>query len=294
MISVSYTHLDVYKRQLQDVFPDSLVGAGITKENSMIYKIGRVIEDFTYKNADRIIVISNDIRDNIIRKGVSEEKIIVVPNWIDADCVHPIMKEDNYLYNKYGIHRDCFNVVYAGNLGYAQNIVVIIKAAKLLIDKEDIQFIVFGKGAQEEEYKRIANSLTNIHFFPMQPYSEVSYVYSLGDASIVSCKKGFGGSAMPSKTWSIMAAGTPVLASFDNGTEMERIIKEEKTGLFSNADDHEELAANILKLYSDSILKEKCGRNARRYVANHLNRTVCTRMYINTIMETMKCQKLVL
>ena len=271
---------------LQDVFPDSLVGAGMTKENSFINRIGRRIEDYTYKNADRIIVISNDIKQNIINKGVPEEKIVVVPNWIDSEMIHPIEKEDNYLFDKYHIPKDKFTVVYAGNLGYAQNIEVIIKSAEMLKEYQNIQFVIFGKGAQEDEYKEMAAGLDNVYFFPIQPYSEVSYVYSVGDVSVVPCKKGFGGSAMPSKTWSIMATGTPVLASFDPGTEMEKIIKTEEMGLFSDADDALGLSDNILKLYTDKGLREKLGKNARTYVKKELNRRVCTQKYIDTIMET--------
>ena len=271
---------------LQDVFPDSLVGAGMTKENTFIYRVGRRIEDYTYKNADRIIVISNDIKQNIINKGVPEEKIVVVPNWIDSEMIHPIEKEDNYLFDKYHIPKDKFTVVYAGNLGYAQNIEVIIKSAEMLKEYQNIQFVIFGKGAQEDEYKEMAAGLDNVYFFPIQPYSEVSYVYSVGDVSVVPCKKGFGGSAMPSKTWSIMATGIPVLASFDPGTEMEKIIKTEEMGLFSDADDALGLSDNILKLYTDKGLREKLGKNARTYVKKELNRRVCTQKYIDTIMET--------
>ena len=276
---------------LQDVFPDSLVGAGMTTENSIVYKVGRKIEDFTYRNADKIIVISEDIKNNIIHKGVPAEKIEIVPNWIDTRIVHPVKKEENYLFEKFDIPRDRFTVVYAGNLGYAQNIEVIIKAAEVLKQNREIQFVIFGKGAQEEEYKKKAEGLDNIKFFPIQPYSEVSYVYSLADASIVPCKKGFGGSAMPSKTWSIMATGTPVLASFDSGTEMERIVRNESVGLFSEADDYEALSINITTIYEDRALKDNFGKNARSYVERKLNRKVCTQKYIETITETIKCQK---
>lgn len=271
---------------LQDVFPDSLVGAGMTTENSLIYRIGRRIEDYTYRNADRIIVISNDIKENIIKKGVPVEKIMVIPNWVDSKMVHPIPKKDNHLYEKYGISKNKFTVVYAGNLGLAQNIDVIINTADLLKGNTNIQFVIFGKGAQENEYKAMAEGLDNMSFFPIQPYSDVSYVYSLGDVSIVSCKKGFGGSAMPSKTWSIMATGTPVLASFDSGTELESIISAEKVGLFSESDDYMSLAENILKIYEDEDLKYQLGKNARTYVECNLNRKVCTQKYVNTIMET--------
>ena len=83
-----------------------------------------------------------------------------------------------------------------------------------------------------------------------------------------------------------MATGTPVLASFDNGTEMESMIRKEKVGLFSDSDDFKGLADNILKLYTDGDLKVKFGINARAYVESNLNRRACTQKYIDTIMET--------
>ena len=224
-------------------------------------------------------------------KGVPENKIVVIPNWIDSEIVHPIKRMENHLYKKFDISNDKFTIVYAGNLGYAQNIEVIIKAAEILRDNSNIQFVVFGKGSQEKEYKEMAALLDNFFFFPIQPYSDVSYVYSLGDVSIVPCKKGFGGSAMPSKTWSIMATGTPVLASFDSDTELETLIKEENVGLFSDVDDYKGLSDNIMKLYENKELRENLGRNARAYVVKNLNRKVCTQKYIDVIMEILKCQK---
>lgn len=72
---------------LQDIFPDSLVGTGLAKKGGLLWKIGRVIEDFTYKHADKIIVISEDFKKNIMAKGVPEDKIVVVYNWVDQNAV---------------------------------------------------------------------------------------------------------------------------------------------------------------------------------------------------------------
>ena len=74
---------------LQDIFPDSLINGGITSEGSLIWKIGRRMENFTYKNADAIIVISDDFKANIMAKGVPEEKIVVVPNWVNTKKLSP-------------------------------------------------------------------------------------------------------------------------------------------------------------------------------------------------------------
>src|SRR3712207_2163570 len=82
---------------LQDIFPDSLFNNGLANKGGMLCKIGRVIEDFTYKHADKIIVISEDFKKNIMAKGVPEEKIVVVYNWVDQNAVVDVPREDNKL-----------------------------------------------------------------------------------------------------------------------------------------------------------------------------------------------------
>ena len=207
---------------LQDVFPDSLISAGLTVEGSFLWKIGRKIEDYTYRSADKIIVISEDFKKNIIKKGVQEDKIEVIYNWIDEESIVPIPRENNLLFDEFNLDKSKFYITYAGNLGNAQNIDIIIEAANKLKKYKDIMFIFFGKGCCEEECKKKVKKydLKNVMFLPFQPSEKASQVYSLGNASIVSCKKGFGMSAMPSKTWSIMSAGTAIIANFDKNTEL--------------------------------------------------------------------------
>lgn len=278
---------------LQDIFPDSLVNTGITVQGSSLWEIGRKIENFTYKNADKIVVISEDFKSNIMTKGVPEEKIEVVYNWVEADLVVPIIKEDNILYKRYNLEPSVFYVVYAGNLGYAQNIGVILEAAQLLQEKTDIKFLIFGKGSQEKECKQTAMDygLKNVQFLPLQPYEEVSHVYSLGDVSIISCKEGFGGSAMPSKTWSIMSAGTAVLANFDEGTDMQQIIETNNVGLFTKAGDAEGLKKAVLKLHANRELCKAIGKNGREFIVNNLTRAVGVKKYMDVI-ESVKGGKI--
>jgi glycosyltransferase involved in cell wall biosynthesis len=187
---------------LQDIFPDSLVSTGLTKKGSFLWKIGRIIEDFTYRNADKIVVISEDFKKNIMAKGVPEDKITVIYNWVEEDKVFPVSRDENKLFNELGLEKFLFYVVYAGNLGYAQNIRVLIDAASLLSDYKDVQFVIFGQKNKINEYNEIINrlNLNNVKLFHLQDYSRVSSVYSLGDIDIVSCKAGFGGVGVPSKT----------------------------------------------------------------------------------------------
>ena len=275
---------------LQDIFPDSLAGTGLAKRDGLLWKIGRVVENITYRNADKIIVISDDFKKNIMAKGVPEEKIVVVYNWVDENAVVPVAKEDNPLYDELGINREKFSVVYAGNFGHAQNIDVTIAAAERLKDVEDIQFLMFGTGGLVEDYKKIAQEkgLKNMFFFPLQPVEKVSQVYSLGDLGIVACKKGLGKGAFPSKTWSIMSAGTPVIANYDEDTDLERLVKENGLGVFSAADDSEQMAQRIMDMYNNRELCAEYGRNARQYILDNVSKEKSTQKYVDVIKEVVE------
>lgn len=270
---------------LQDIFPDSLVTSGICRENSFLMKIGHAMENFTYRNADHIITITDDMKANIMKKGVPEDKISVVRNWIDTDKVKHISREDNLLFDELKLPRDGFYVVYAGNLGKVQGVDVILKTASLMKNNRDIKFVIFGNGSEEENLKKIVNDkhLDNVLMLPLQPIERASEVYSMADVSIISCTPGTGGSGMPSKTWTIMAAGVPIIASFDMPSEMERTIEEAECGFCTRAGDENELTEKIIRVFGDSRLKKCLGQNARRYAEKNVSKAEAVEKYIKLI-----------
>lgn len=274
---------------LQDIFPDTLVGAGLAKKGGLLWKIGRKIENYTYSNADKIIVISEDFKRNIMAKGVPEDKIEIVYNWVDEKTVMPVDKDKNPLFEEFGLSREKFTVVYAGNLGNAQNLLIMLDAAARL---SDVQFAIFGTGGLEKEIKGIRGkkNLQNLFVNPLQPYERVSYVYSLGDACVVSCKGGLGGSALPSKTWTIMSCGRPVLASFDEG-ELKDTIEKNHCGVFTHAENVDEFVKAIVELKGD---KEKCqlmGANARSFILANLTKDAGTMKYVSIIRSLVNSQE---
>lgn len=271
---------------LQDIFPDSLVGTGLAKKGGLLWKIGRVIENFTYRNADKIIVISEDFKKNIMEKGVPEEKIVVVYNWVDQNAVVPIEKNDNPLFEEFGLSRERFHVVYAGNLGNAQNIHIIVDAAARLRHNENVDFVVFGSGGIENEIRNLIETegLNNLRLLPLQPVERVKYVYSLGDVCLVCCKEGLGGSAMPSKTWSILSCGRPVLANFDEG-ELQMILTKNELGVFTKAGDLDGFVKAIEGLASEPQKCEAMGARGRQFVMDNLTREVGTQKYVDVIKE---------
>lgn len=274
---------------LQDIFPDSLAGTGLAKKGGILWKIGRGIENFTYRNADKIIVISEDFKKNIMAKGVPEDKIVVVYNWVDETAVVHVPREENKLFSKYGLDPNKFYITYNGNIGLTQNMDMLLEVAKALEANEDIQFVLVGNGAYLEQVEQIIKdrNITNVHLLPFQPYEDISHVFSLGDVSLVISKPGVGANSVPSKTWSIMSASRPVLANFDEN-ELKTIIADNNCGIFTKAGDKVAFTDAILKLYNNKGLCKEMGKNGRQFVMNNLTKAVGTQKYVDVIKSVTK------
>lgn len=269
---------------LQDIFPDSLAGTGLAKKDGLLWKIGRVIENFTYRNADKIIVISEDFKRNIMEKGVPEEKIVVVYNWVDEEAVKHVPREENKLFDMYGLDRKKFYVTYSGNIGLTQNMDMLLEVAKELEEDPNIQFVLIGEGAYKKRVEEIIaeKNIGNVTLLPFQPYEDISHVFSLGDAGLVISKPGVGENSVPSKTWSILSASRPVLANFDEN-ELKSIVAENQCGIFTKAGDKEAFKQAILDLYHDREHCEQLGRNGREFILKNLTRAVGTQKYVDVI-----------
>ncbi len=270
---------------LQDIFPDSLVHTGMTKKGSLLWKIGRVVENITYRAADKIIVISEDFKKNIMEKGVPEEKIELVYNWVNENQVVNVDRKDNILFAKYNLDRDKFYVCYSGNVGYTQNMDMLVRVAKSLEDNKDIGFVIIGEGAYKSKLEELVkeNNLNNVTLLPFQDYSDISHVFSIGDVGLIISKKGVGTNSVPSKTWSIMSASRPVLASFDKGSELDRIITENNLGVCVEADDADALKNSILELCSKKEELQKMGENGRAFILKNLTTEIGTSKVINVL-----------
>lgn len=268
--------------ELQDIFPDSLVNAGLAKEGGLLWKIGRKIEDYTYRRADRIIVISEGFKKNLLAKGVPEEKIAIISNWADTESVEPISKEKNKLYDEFKLPRDKFLAVYAGNFGETQGVGVILESAKILSDKP-IFFVLFGSGAKYEKICKEAEALSNVRVLPLLPKERLSEVYSLGDVGFITCKKGVGKAGLPSKTWNLLACNTPIIASFDVESDLADTLRAAGCGQIVEPENPQALA-NALLLAMEKNEKPTC--STRDFVKATVSKEICVGKYVDTVRKT--------
>ena len=267
----------VYK--LDDIFPDSLVQAGITYEGSLVWKIGRVIENYIYSNVGTIIVNNEGMRKNLLNKNVPESKIKVVNNWIDFSTVKPINKDKNMLFEELDIPRDKYIVLYAGNVGEAQGAEIIIDVAGKLQHEEGIRFVVFGGGTKYQAFRDKAKEFSNMQVFNLMPLERVAEVYSLADIALVTCKPGFGSIGLPSKTWSIMACNKSIIASYDLDSDLASAIEKCNAGMTVEPGDSNALARSILKSYKNKQPNE----NIREQAMAIASKEMCTNEFLRII-----------
>lgn len=205
---------------VQDVFPDVAVELGVLRGRAPI-AAASALERWTYARADAVTVLSEGMRANLATK-TDPARLHVIPNFTDVGSITPQPRDNSYRHDL-GLG-DQTVVMYAGNVGMSQSVELLIDAARAFVERDDVVFVVNGGGSGLDALRRRAQGLPNVRFAPMQPESRLPEVLAAADLHVVPLKRGLARSSVPSKIYSILAAGRPVLASVDAGSEIERIV----------------------------------------------------------------------
>ena len=269
-----------YIYNVQDINPDVLIKLGILKNPIGIF-LSRWLEQIVYRGAKHITVLSDGFRENLMKKGVSPEKISVISNFIDADFVHPLPRENQFR-DRYNL-RDKFLVIYAGNLGHSQNLEDLLIAAKMMQSKgvDIVQFVIVGNGSRECILKTASKTLNlqNVLFVPFQPRELVPSIFAAADISFITLKMGIALNSMPSKLYTIMASCRPVIAAVDIGSDIWKLVKEAFCGINVPPETPQAIYEAILHLYRHPELCATFGDNGRHYVARHFTREIIGEKY---------------
>ena len=156
--------------------------------------------------------------------------------------------------------------MYARNLGHSQSLNLSVEAARHHQDREDVAYVINGGGVVASELVEQAQSLPNLFVTGFQPIARLPEVLASADVHVVLLKKGLGISSLPSKLYSIFAAGRPVIASIDSGTEVSKIISENRAGITVEPEEFKEFIEAIEKLIDNPNEREEMGAAGRRWV----------------------------
>ena len=248
---------------VQDVYPDVAVELGALKNKQLIAG-AHALERSCYRSADAVTVLSEELKSNVVTKLGSEDKVRIIPNFVDTGSIRPMERENSYR-REFGLEGKTV-VMYAGNIGLSQSLELAIEAAGALAYEEDLVFVINGQGARRDDLERLARGLTNVRFIDLQPPDRLPEVLAAADIHLVPLKRGLARSSVPSKTYSILAAGRPLIASVDHGSEVARIVDRAGAGISVPPDDAEALTKAIRSLLDSPDTARQMGESGRAFV----------------------------
>lgn len=267
---------------VQDIFPDVAVELGVLR-NERVIKAARSLEQFVYRRADAVTVLSQDLADNVGRKlgapaGCPPSKVRVIPNFVDTSFVKVTDRENGYR-QEYGLSGRTV-VMYAGNIGLSQSLDLVIHAAQELAQSHpEVTFVINGGGSAKADLEASAAGLDNVRFVGLQPKERLPEVLAAADLHLIPLRKGLARSSVPSKMYSILAAGRPVLAAVDEGTEVARTIERAGAGLAVPPDDPSAFTAGLVGLLANRDRLITQGEAGRRFVEGWASPAAIGRAY---------------
>jgi colanic acid biosynthesis glycosyl transferase WcaI len=247
----------------QDIFPEvaSLLEDFRSRSvNAILEWLNRLL----VRRAARIIALGDTMAARLVHgKGADPAKVTVIHNWADIAAIVPSSKK-NAFSAQYGLDQR-FVVMHAGNVGLGQNLDVVVDAAALLQDRDDIVVLFIGDGNRKPALEAAVRErgLKNVRFLPFQPREQLRWTYASSDVCLVSLKPGLSGYIVPSKVYPILAAGRPFIAAVDAVSEAASLTERHRCGIVVPTDNPRALADAIVGLADQPQLREAMGARAR-------------------------------
>lgn len=278
-----------YTLLIHDNYPEILIAAGKAEKDSYFVKFLNRANGWLYRRAKKIIVVGRDMKQLIERKispqnGTVKIPVKVIQNWAELEQVEPRPRLENPLLEELKV-KDKFVFLYAGNMGYPNDLESFIDCAEKLKTDDRFHFIFLGTGVKRKwlEKEVLEKKLENVSLLNPRPRSEQKIFLNACDVAIVSLVKKMWGVSMPSRTYNILAAGKPILALTEENSEVAKVIEEDKVGWIVPPNEPEKLLEMIYRIYEErSGLKEK-HEAARNSAIKNYSLSAALNKYKNTL-----------
>lgn len=262
----------------EDVFPEVAVELK-RLENPLVIGLLRRLIGFYLRRADRVVAIGETMRRRLIAKGAREDRIHVIPNWVDTARLEPA-PHDNEWAREQGLAGK-FVVMHSGNVGHAQNLDAFVRATTFLRDLDDLVVPIIGGGARRDELMRLAHVLDadKVRFLPYQPRETLSLSLSAADVHVVGLARGLSGYVVPSRLYGILGVGRPVIVAAENESETAQLVRAVGCGLVVPPGRPDLLAGAIRDMHDGTHDLAEMGRLGREYVMAEADRSVAVARY---------------
>jgi colanic acid biosynthesis glycosyl transferase WcaI len=274
---------------MQDLWPESLIHADSVSKNKLIIKIATLYLNRMYNWVDKIVVLSNGFKEVLFMRGVSLDKIEVIYNW--AYDTMPIADSNIHPSHDYIFKSNCFNIVFAGNIGEGQGLESILEAAEICSQRNlSVRFIFIGDGIKKNDivYLATTKKIQNVFFIPRQPLNEIDNYLLRADALIVHLKKlEYFKYTIPSKIQSYLKIGKPLILGVEG--DAARVVNEANCGIVFEPGNPMSLYKSIE--YILNLDKEKLfalGENGRNYYNENFHIKIGTAKFIKIFKALLK------
>jgi len=258
---------------IQDLEIDAAYSLNILKKG-FLYKIIQKIEQFILNRFDVISTISPMMKNQILQKGIKNNKVRILSNWADIDKIYPSIN-NNYLRDRLAIKPRQKVILYSGNIGEKQNLNSVLNVAeKMQSDIIKLTFLMVGDGASKmrliQEAKK--RDIINIKFLPLQSHEDLGALLTLADIHLVTQDKNISDYVLPSKLTNILSAGGVSIISANQGTQLSKLVNIHKLGYLINPDSESELYDAINHLLISKTEYNDIAINARKYAEKYLSK----------------------
>lgn len=266
-----------------DLYPEIAIETNSISKNGIITKFMNFVNKVVYANAEAVVALSSEMKQFIIQnRNISEEKVYVIPNWYKDEYKEESEIEDNrftFLTN------DKFVIGYFGNMGIAQDMEPIKEAMKCFKNDPAVVFLLCGHGSKYTEISNLINEekIANAYLYKFLKGQDYVDALSVSNCTIVTLKKGLTGLCAPSKTYSCMMQGLPIIAIMDESD----IVKDVKNGAgYYIKDNSVEQFINLIKEIKNSPLEcDKKGKISRQIYLEKYTPEKCLDKYIQLFKE---------
>jgi colanic acid biosynthesis glycosyl transferase WcaI len=269
----------------QDVFPEIATELDRLRNPAVIGVLRGLVGAYL-RRADRIVAIGETMRDRLEAKGAPSERLRVIPNWVDTRAITPQPRDNDWAQKHELVGR--FVVMHSGNVGHAQDLDSLVRAATFLRDREDIRIVVAGFGARHAEMLELAERLEvqdTVRFLPYQKRARLPLSLSSADVHVVGLAKGLAGYVVPSRLYGVLSAGRPVIAAAEDTSETARLVREIGCGVLIPPGRPELLARTIREAFAGLFDLDEMGRRGRAYVEEEADRVVAMERYRALVRE---------
>jgi colanic acid biosynthesis glycosyl transferase WcaI len=269
---------------VQEIYPDLLISEGGLKSKPIIF-ILKWLEKFVYNHSDKVTTIDKVFCKTIVNRFKDKSKLHIIPNFVDTSIYKPsssILEIDP----KYFPHTSSLKLMYAGNIGLAQDWGQLVKTA-IELKEEKVEFFIIGEGVMksflEDEIK--THDINNIHLIPYQPRETMSSLIDYSDIQFIFMSPQTEGHGFPSKVYTIMACAKPMLVCSGLDTPIMEFLKNKNCAYLIEESDVN-LKSNKIIEFLKSIRREELiemGKNGLNEIKLNYSKEIVTDMYINLV-----------